>query len=252
MTKKHKKPIAFLTVFAMLLSVLLYFPEGTFGGFGLGVRASAAITLEEPEGDGTTGSPYLIDTKEKLYWFADYVNSDAKKSNSSARLTDDIVVNQNVLDGSGNLNVGIFEPWTPIGSESNPYCGIFDGNNHTISGLYFNDSVVDNVGLFGFVGDNPRWLNVPQIYNVGIVDSYFCGGSNVGSICGSYKNDTTTPGSLVGCFSMGTVSGSGNVGGLIGYSEITPENCYYLEGRVSGASVSDAALAKSADKFTSG
>ena len=55
MTKKLKKPIAFLTVFAMLLSVLLYFPEGTFGGFGLSVRAGAA-TLN-PSSSVATAAP---------------------------------------------------------------------------------------------------------------------------------------------------------------------------------------------------
>ena len=109
MTKKLKKPIAFLTVFAMLLAVLLYFPEGTFGGFGLGIKASA-VTLEVPDGSGSSANPYLINTAGKLYWFANYVNEKYSQRGACARLTADIVVNSNVLDGSGNLKGGSFEP----------------------------------------------------------------------------------------------------------------------------------------------
>ena len=75
MTKKLKKSIAFLTVFAMFMSLLLYFPAGTFGGFDFGVRASAADTitpLKPSFGDGSAGSPYILKTADNLYWFADH------------------------------------------------------------------------------------------------------------------------------------------------------------------------------------
>ncbi len=244
MTNKLKKPIAFLAVFAMLLSVLLYFPEGTFGGFGLGVRASA-VTLEVPYGSGSSGNPYLIDTAGKLYWFANYVNEHYSHRGASARLTDDIEVNPNVLDVSGNLNGGSFEQWTPIGSETYPYCGIFEGDGHTISGLYFDNPGAENAGLFGVVGTG--YNTDCSISYVGIVDSYFNGGNNVGSICGKANSGAT----VKGCFSMGSVSGTSNVGGIVGSADITVENCYYLNGRVSGVA-SDASLAMDAEKFTSG
>lgn len=244
MTKKLKKPIAFLTVFAMLLSVLLYFPEGTFGGFGLGMRASA-VEPEVPDGTGSSKDPYLIDSAGKLYWFASYVNEHYSHRGASARLTDDIVVNSNVLDGGGNLTGGSFEPWTPIGSESIIYCGIFEGNGHTISGLYFDNPGAENAGLFGVVGTG--YNTDGSISYVGIVDSYFNGGNNVGSICGKVNSGTT----VKGCFSMGSVSGTSNVGGIVGSADITVENCYYLNGRVSGVA-SDASLAMDAEKFTNG
>lgn len=229
MTKKLKKPIAFLTVFAMLLSVLLYFPEGTFGSFRLGVRASAAIAQETPDGTGSSDNPYLIDTAGKLYWFAARVNSGYPRS--SARLTDDIVVNSNVLDESGNLKSGSFEPWTPIGTEDNVYSGTFDGNGHTISGLYFNDHNADNVGLFGVIGtySNSTTSHWPvSISYVGILDSYFNGRNNVGSLCGYFKSDVNENGTVKGCYSMGSVSGTANVGGIVGNSEVEVENSYYL------------------------
>ena len=56
------------------------------------------------------------------------------------------------------------------------YKGTFDGQGHTISGLYFNDVDASYVGLFGG--------NCGTIKNVGVVDSYFCGSNYVGGVCG--------------------------------------------------------------------
>ena len=41
MTKKLKRPAAFLSAFVMVLSMLLYFPGGTFSSLDLGLTASA-------------------------------------------------------------------------------------------------------------------------------------------------------------------------------------------------------------------
>ena len=125
MTKKLKKPVAFLTVFAMLMSMLLYFPEGAFG-FDFGVRASAAgtITPSQPtSGDGTTSRPYILTTPGHLYWFAEYVNGGNKTA--CAKLGANITVNSNMLKADGSLNAGDYVEWTPIEN----YQGTFDGSN---------------------------------------------------------------------------------------------------------------------------
>lgn len=171
MTKKLKKPIAFLTVFAMLLSVLLYFPEGTFGGFGLSVRASAADDSnrvyydvgEEVSADNTNcddrntytpeepplvNSWYRISKPEHLYWFAQQVNGG--NNDIYATLQNDIIINTNVLNADGTLNTeakSTFAKWTPIGTAEYPFTGILDGYGHHISGLYFDDPTVEYGGL---------------------------------------------------------------------------------------------------------
>ena len=69
MTKNLKRLTALLTAFVVLVSMLMYFPEGTFGGFGLSVRASAetalnpssSVTKTQPtSGNGTSSDPYTI------------------------------------------------------------------------------------------------------------------------------------------------------------------------------------------------
>jgi len=107
-------------------------------------------SFETPAGSGTTESPYLIDNAGKLYWFASQVNGGSRSIHG--KLTENIVVNQNVLMADGTLNEGTFREWIPIGNSSNKYyTGIFNGNGKTVSGLYFNNSSSDYVGLFGSV-----------------------------------------------------------------------------------------------------
>lgn len=170
--------------------------------------------------DGTKDAVYEISNAGQLYWFAGLVNGTlsgvAQNKSANAVLTADIVVNANVLKSDGTLNEGTFKEWTPIATSASPYTGIFDGQNHTISGLYFNQENSYDVGLFG--------RNNGKIANAGILDSYFYGTSKVGGVCG---NNYT--GTISNCYNTGSVSGLGNLGGVIGRNESNASitNCYY-------------------------
>ena len=94
---------------------------------------------------------YEIGNAGQLYWFAKFINESEDNSYFSAILTSDIVVNENVLNDDMELNEGSYRQWTPIGDRySYSYRGVFDGNNHTISGLYYNDSSYVR-GTLGFI-----------------------------------------------------------------------------------------------------
>ena len=189
--------------------------------------AWAGITPKQPSGYGTADSPYQIGTAEELYWFAALVNGElegvSQNTSANAKLTADITVNNEVLisDGTLNNNGSGFETWTPIGFNGE-YTGTFDGQGHTISGLYFNDVDAFMVGLFG--------INQGTIKNVGVVDSYFCGNELVGGVCGF-----NTEGTITGCFNTGSVSGSYAVGGVCGVNGGTITGCHNT-GSVSGNS----------------
>ena len=177
--------------------------------------------------DGTKDAVYEISNAGQLYWFAGLVNGTlsgvAQNKSANAVLTADIVVNANVLKSDGTLNEGTFKEWTPIATSASPYTGIFDGQNHTISGLYFNQENSYDVGLFG--------RNNGKIANAGILDSYFYGTSKVGGMCG---NNYT--GTISNCYNTGSVSGIGTAGGVSGYNytgSIT--NCYNTGSSVSGS-----------------
>lgn len=175
--------------------------------------------------DGTKDAVYEISNAGQLYWFAGLVNGTlsgvAQNKSANAVLTADIVVNANVLKSDGTLNEGTFKEWTPIATSASPYTGIFDGQNHTISGLYFNQENSYDVGLFG--------RNNGKIANAGILDSYFYGTSKVGGMCGNNYTGTIT-----NCYNTGSVSGLGNLGGVNGYNDGGTITNSYNAGSVSG------------------
>ena len=185
------------------------------------------------DGDDSKDAVYEISNAGQLYWFAGLVNGtlsgETQNKSANAVLTADIVVNENVLKSDGTVNEGTFKEWTPIGIYFyKSYGGIFDGQNHTISGLYFSQGDKMYLGLFG--------INAGKISNVGILDSYFCGKVSVGGVCG-YNFE----GTITNCYNAGSVSGTENyVGGVSGENDNgTITNCYYDSTIYTGNAIGD-------------
>ena len=180
-------------------------------------------TLSKPQnGDGSADNPYQIGKAGELYWFAGLVNGDAsvctggvsQNKSANAVLTANITVNKDVLNANGQPNGegDAFRKWTPIGqSFSKAYSGTFDGQGHTISGLWHWWST-DYIGLFG--------NNKGTIKNLGVVDSYLSGHDNVGGVCG--RNG----GSLTNCYHTGPIYGVDYIGGVCGMNSGSLTNCY--------------------------
>ena len=200
--------------------------------------STRSITPAKPLGEGTEEKPYQITNAAELYWFAGLVNGDKsiignsikQNTGACAVLIENITINENVLDENGSLNgdgSGL-EQWTPIGSYGirgeEAYIGTFDGNRHTISGLYV-DSDAQYVGLFGCVGTNGK------IQNVGVVDSYISATGDkvcVGGVCGY-----NVGGTIENCYNTGTITATAqatgiysSVGGVCGFSFWNIFNCY--------------------------
>lgn len=208
--------------------------------------------------DGVYDKVYEISNADQLYWFANKINNENYTSgNINAVLTADIVVNENVLKSDGTLNDGSFTDWTPIGMWAGDdkyysYSGIFDGQNHTISGLYLNQmGMAGCVGLFGHVGSGGK------VSNVRVLDSYFSVNGGVGGVCG-YNDGTITncynagminkltddytndfggvcgynTGTIIDCYNTGNVSGVAFNGGVCGDNDGTIINCYNTGGNI--------------------
>ena len=129
------------------------------------VYQPAKLTTDkyDMDGNGSEDEVYEISNAGQLYWFAGLVNGtlDGVEQNTSANaiLMKDITVNENLLDSlqydaEGNVSNGSdFITWTPIADwmedHTTQYSGTFDGNNKTVSGLYFNNGNSIRIGLFG-------------------------------------------------------------------------------------------------------
>ncbi len=167
-------------------------------------------------------------------------------------IADDIVVNE-------DLTTENLREWTPIGTLSTPYCAEFDGQGHTVSGLYCK-AEKDYVDFFGFTS-----YNYP-IKNLGITNSYFEGNNYVGALSG-YSESL-----ISNCFVTDTVDVvcenyySAGFIAYSGYSEIqncytmsnsfvadndgTINNCYYMADEDTDSF--DGTTAKNADAFKNG
>ena len=231
MTQKIKKSIAAISAIATALTSLVYFQgnilanaeEFDSNGFaGDEIYQEAVLTTDKYDinNDGKNDDVYEISNAGQLYWFANEVGNYGEQN---AVLTADITVNTgNIADCNGD-NYSNWREWALISKYG--YSGIFDGQGHTISGLYYNGSD-ENVGLFGCLYDG-------KILNVGIENSYFYSNNDyayVGGICG-YNSQ----GTISGCYSKGTVKCSIDVGGVVGYNDGTVINCYN-DGFVDGQS----------------
>lgn len=105
---------------------------------------------------------------------------------------------ENDIDLSETFN------WQPIGTEKNPFGGVLDGNNKTISGLRIMRPDEKHVGLFGYTA-------IAKIKNF-TIKGKITGKEKVGSLIG-YSVLTT----INNCHSSAKVLGEVNAGNLIGY-----------------------------------
>ena len=186
---------------------------------------------KKPTGTGTVEDPYLISNASQLRWFASQVNDNGKNS-ICAQLTNDIDLN----------NV----EWTPIGkSSSYSYKGTFDGQGYEIKNLKI-DSTSSNQALFGYVnGGTVKNLTVSGSvkgagYTAGIIGQLagassvencvnkanITGSTNVGGIIG--RVETSSAKTVNACANFGEITGSSYVGGLVGnlYYAISLKNSY--------------------------
>lgn len=105
-----------------------------------------------------------------------------------------------------DLSVNYSAGWTPIGTDSAPFTGTFDGDNHTISNLTISSSG-DYQGLFGYISG-------ATIQNLNLTGVSVAGGSYVGALAGYSDSSTISSCSIAGTL----ITGNGHVGGLLGFN----------------------------------
>ena len=203
-----------------------------------GANGWDGTTLAEPEiKDGV----YQISNGAELAWFAAEVNSGDYKI--PAKLINDI-------------DLCAYD-WTPIGGSksSTAYQGIFEGDGHTVDGLYINNTNTYQA-LFGYIKDShisgitvDGEVSAKQ-YVAGVVaymgtktyvdrcanKANITGSSTyVGGITGSVSQATSE---LTNAYNLGNIKGTTNCAGVAGYNHKSAiiENVFSL-GEITGNSV---------------
>ena len=146
-------------------------------------------------GAGTKDDPYKIYNPAQLNQVRNYTG----KTDVYFTLGADIDLTSWISSNSPE------QGWNPIGTNDNPFKGMFLGNGHTIKGLSISRGSTDDVGFFGVASG-------ATISNLTIEGSVN-GGNNVGILAGNFT------GIIENCRAKGSVNGlSDCVGGLIGKS----------------------------------
>ena len=177
----------------------------------------------------TTDTAFVITTPEQLAGLAKLVNSGTDAFRGKTIKLD------------ADIDMRAFS-WVPIGTSSKPFSGSFDGQGHTVSGMYYNNSSAANVGMFGYVYG--YWLEEHTICNVVVDDSWFYGKHRVGAIVGNgcdYDIDHCVNYATVRAYQLGLGdSYQSCAGGIAGYIvRVSILHCInygtvYSEGRLTG------------------
>ena len=167
-----------------------------------------SIAKSFDSGSGTSDDPYVIASAAQLAYLAKQVNDGNTFESISFKILNDINLNYHSL---------------MIGSNSAPFKGTFDGDNHIIKHLSISASDT-YCGLFPYLDGSVK--------NLGIIKSSITSTSSdnnsyVGTI--AYASTSST---IENCYYSGKISASGAVntyvGALIGYSDGTVSHCYSI------------------------
>ena len=169
-------------------------------------------------GSGTSADPYRIEDAADLVCLANEVNAGTDFAGIYFKI---MTQDQNQdIDLSGVCGEGIGN-WTPIGRWTTPFKGYFDGDDHTITGLYLN-GLDDFQGLFGYIADGA------QVNNLTLGASTISGKTAVGLVGGmDVSSSSTSIPSINNCTTLSSVNLTGFqfVGGICDYSHGSFSNC---------------------------
>ena len=177
------------------------------------------------KGNGDVDNPFQISKAAELAWFRDYVNgkivNEGEKDGTthpsvSAKLTENIDLSEFCHAKDGTKYTEELS-WAPIGNDSNPFYGTFDGNGKTIRNLYIN-ATSPTAGFFGYLRSGGNIKNITfdnaKVKSTGD----YCTGILAGDASSCMIENIKT---LASC----SVEGIDNVGGIVGMAKGNISNC---------------------------
>lgn len=201
---------------AVIIAVIMIYVQTTEAYAQTGIPLDTTdITIE-------SGQTYTVSNKEELLNFAAIARTGASFKGSTVELLSDISVAEGkfshmgeagkyapVLDGKAITVSSEITWWQPIathnGQTTGTFSGTFEGNEHTISGLFFDSDSGGEYALFGR-------CDGAVIRNVTVKNFYFRG-ANCAGICAKAWNGTV----IENCHSIdGILVNRGLSGGILG------------------------------------
>lgn len=199
----------------------------------------SAMAQFSGSGSGTTSDPYKIYNPDQLSQVRNFLSTPGV----CFKLMNNIDLGEWISENYPS------QGWQPIGSNSAPFQGVFDGNGKSITNFSINRSTMNYVGFFGYTSG-------ATIKNLTISGTSVKGGQYTGSLVGyststtisnyTYNGNvtsTTYGGGVAGYISGGsvstltitsTVTGTNYVGGLFGKAGGQTINNATFNGAVSG------------------
>lgn len=223
MKKRWKRVIAAVLVFALSInSAYVPFTPAANHNMGTVCAAGTGVWSGKVDTSWYTGDKdsYDISTAEQLAGFAKLVDEaahDDRFRGVTINLTSDIVLND-TKNFSNWSKKAPKNKWEPIGHQGsavmgyNPFAGVFNGNGHTITGLYTKNTD------YGFWGTTSRegffeCICGAAVTNLKFEKAYVESSGSAGVLAavseGSYVSGITVNNSKV-------VSEAGRAGGIIG------------------------------------
>lgn len=211
-------------------------PDG--GRVYIGRKLGGTIKLDFDDAGNLKFRPPIINTSIPIGTYAEFalLNNDTIGRGRLFRQDADIDLLGFAVEDKQN--------WEPIGSFSNFFEGLFDGDNYKIENLLVDKDGADYVGLFG-------WSL--YLFNIHVASGIVKGRFNVGGVSGmgntiiSCSNSAEIYGKVwvggvcgesysevSGCYNTGNVTGNNTAGGVCGkmrYDNIS--DCYNL-GKIQG------------------
>ena len=196
-------------IFSLVLGFLLI----------IGLAMSSSLMAQSYSGgSGTSGDPYQIANKADLKYLSENSGEWGKYFKQTADIN---FIAGDFQSGGDFYNSGY--GFIPIGEGvevGTLFTGSYDGQNHTIDGLFINQPSNDFIGFFGGVWGGEPPVNIS---NIGLTNVNITGSYSVAGLAASCDYV-----SISNCYTTGSINGNYNVGGLVGWHGSTSSisNCY--------------------------
>ncbi|MBQ8212981.1 MAG: MBL fold metallo-hydrolase [Clostridia bacterium] len=240
----------------LILTVCMLLTLPILGSAEESVSSNPTYRTNEPANGSAMKNAYNsgtrqfeIDSADELADFAEACKT-CSFEGATITLKTDIIWNEGNATTWKDTAPSSYHAWTPIGNDAN-FCfkGSFDGNGHTISGIYYVTDGTFN-GLFRFVGGNA------VIKNLGLVNSCFVNtrndvyfGALIGRVIGASteanKANVWVSGCYVDATLVSTNTGLVYIGGIVcmvgrdGYTNLTVKESVFAGSIISASTSAD-------------